>query len=404
MNNERKKILMAAYGGGHVNLMVPVYKELCRDYDIAFLGLSIAGAVLKAEGIPYKQYIDYEDEIMDEDAYRLGEEFADLWHVDGKVDRRESVMYLGACMRDLVNIHGEEKARELVKQNGRMPLLPLWTAAKIVELENPDIIVTTNSPRTERALTMAGRENNIPTLNIHDHLGFEPRHKLESDRIAVMCDITRNNLIRTGHDPEKIIVCGQPAFDSIVAETENYDRAALCKKLGLDPEGGKYVLLGSQAQWTREMLAAVVTAVKEIEPAHKLLIKPHPGEDKELYDELKKTHPEFTLFTDISIRELIAISEIMIALWSTVGLEAVLMGKPLIQMNLPEIPNMIPLFQYGISLEISDLSETGDKINTALFDMDYRQVFQKQRLELLANLISGQGTEKVCGLIRDMLQ
>ena len=54
-----KKILMASYGGGHVNLMIPLYQKLRTKFEITYLGLSIAANVLDREGIPYTYYSTY---------------------------------------------------------------------------------------------------------------------------------------------------------------------------------------------------------------------------------------------------------------------------------------------------------------------------------------------------------
>lgn len=388
---------MASYGGGHVNLMMPVYERLAAENDVVFLGLSIAAVRLDERGIPYRNYSSYAGAILDDDARRFGKELADLWHVEGKVPREESEAYLGACMRDLVLEHGEVKARKLLEQLGRKAFVPVYTARRIIEAERPDVIVTTNSPRTERALTLAGNAMGIPTVNIHDHLGFEKRHMLEADRVAVMCPITRDNLVRTGHDPRRIVITGQPAFDAILLELASFDRADLCRRHGLDP-AGRYVLLGSQKQFTEAMLADIFARVGNIE-RHTLLVKPHPGEDYAMYERLMPRFPHVRLITDVNIRELIFVSEAMIALWSTVALEAVLMQKPLVQLDYPELPNIIPLFQYGVALEADSAEAVGRQARRALTDAALRAELAGRRDAMFADLLTGRSTEAFANLI-----
>lgn len=383
-------------------MLVPVYQELKEEFDITFLGLSIAGQVLKRMGIPYKSFSDYENIIFDHRASLYGQELADLWHVDGKVPRRESEIYLGCCMRDLVYEHGEKNARAMIVESGRQIFVPMVTAQKIIEQETPDLILTTNSPRTELALTLAGKKLGISTVNIHDHLAFEPRHMLTADQILVMCEITKENLVKTGHDPQKIFITGQPAFDAILSELETYDRRTICAKLGLKPEK-KYILLGSQKQFKTEMLICIIRSIENSFPEFQLIIKPHPGEDYSKYEKLKRHYPNFYLLTDIPIRELIYISEVMIALWSTVALEAVLMGKPLIQFNLPELSNLVPLFQFGVAIESKSLNDLSKHLKTVLFDLGFRVKANKNKEKIFSCLLSGRSTESVANHIRDML-
>lgn len=391
---------MASYGGGHVNLMMPVYERLAPGNDVVFLGLSIAGIRLRERGIPFKNYSSYVGSILDDDARRFGKELAELWHVDGKVDRKESEAYLGACMRDLVLDHGEIRAREFLARLGRKAFVPKHTARRIIEVEQPDVIVTTNSPRTERALTLAGNAMGIPTVNIHDHLGFEERHMLEADRVAVMCSITRDNLVRTGHEPRRVVITGQPAFDAILHELASFDRATLCRRHGLDP-AAKYVLFGSQKQFTEAMLADLFDQIGSLD-GYTLLVKPHPGEDYAMYERLMPRYPHVRLITDVNIREIIFISEAMIAMWSTVALEAVLMQKPLVQLDYPELPNIVPLFQYGVALRAENAEAVGYLVRQALADVSLSAELMGRRDAIFADLLTGRSTEAFVNLIVDV--
>jgi len=394
-----KKILMASYGGGHVNLMIPLYKKLRKKYEITYLGLSIATNVLDREGIPYTNYSTYSDLIMDAAAEKFGEELAKRWHVHGKVDLRESVCYLGSCMRDLVNDYGEEKAWLKLESMGRKAFNPIYTARKIIEYVNPELIVTTNSPRTERALTIVGKRMGITTVNIHDHLGFDERHHLSADYVAVMCEITKNNLVRKGHDFARIHITGQPVFDNIIEQMNKFNREELCKKNDLDPIK-KYILLGSSRLFTEEIVESIIVTIEKFKPEYEMIIKPHPGENTALYNRLKVNYPNVHLYTDVDIRQLIFISELIIASGeSTITLEAVLMKCPVVQLNLSVIANLVPLFQYGVSLEVTKINQLQKIINTALNDKNFRKTFLHCRESTFSTLLAGKSTENVCKLI-----
>lgn len=400
-----KKIFFVVYGGGHVNLAIPLIKELRKDdfCETSVLGLSIAMKLLKQEKIPCKSIADFESIIMDDLAWRLGKELADKWHVDGKgINRRESEIYMGCSMRDIVMEVGEEEAFHKINEKGRNAFYPVNTMQKIVDYVKPDLIVTTNVPRMERAAVKAGLNMGIPTIAIHDYLGFERRHRLEADKIAVMCDITKENLVKTGHDPGKIVVTGQPVFDQIPGEMSTFSDDNLLEKWEL-PENKRFILLGTQTNSTSQKMVEVsMNAVSQLD-GYELIIKPHPGEDIKKHEKWIAEKKGVHLKPDTPIRELIFISDLTITIFSTIGFESVLMDKPLIQFNLTGKPNPIPLFQYGVSLNIETGNELLPAINKCLEDTKYKKSFESCRDMYFGDIIHGEGTKNITALIKRVL-
>lgn len=400
-----KRIFFVVYGGGHVNLAIPLIKELRKDnfYETTVLGLSIAMKSLKLEKIPYESIADFESVIMDDLAWRLGKELADRWHIDGKgIDRKESEIYLGSSMRDIVMEIGEKKAFCKINENGRRAFYPVNTMQKIVDCVKPDLIVTTNVPRMERAAVKAGLNREIPTIAIHDYLGFEKRHKLEADKIAVMCDITLENLVKAGHDREKIVVTGQPVFDQIPDEMEVFSSVDLPGKLEL-PGNKRFILLGTQTNSSSQaMVENAINDVSQLD-GYELIIKPHPGEDIKNHEKWISGKKGVYLRPDAPIRELIFCSDLTITIFSTIGFESVLMGKPLIQLNLTGKPNPIPLFQYGVSLNVENCNDLLPAINRCLKDTKYKESFEKCRNMHFGHIIHGDGTKNITALIKRVL-
>ena len=142
----RKKVFFVTYGAGHVNLLIPVIKQTISTgkFDVEVMGLSIAMETLKRENIPFKGIVDFQDLIMDEQAWRYGKLLADRWHVDGKgISRLDSEVYLGSSMRDLVNEVGEEDAWSKIESGGRRSFYPVASMRRIIDHVKPDFIVTT---------------------------------------------------------------------------------------------------------------------------------------------------------------------------------------------------------------------------------------------------------------------
>ncbi|MBI2252705.1 MAG: hypothetical protein HYU63_08230 [Armatimonadetes bacterium] len=289
----KKKILFVTYGGGHVNLLLPVIIEIKKKSEIesTVLGLSIAGKVLSQYNIDYKGFKDFFDINKDKRVLSYAKALAERWHVpDKEIPLKESMTYLGISMRDLVNSLGEEEAWKRVNELGRKAFLPITALREIILRVKPDLIVATNSPRAERAATLAGKELGISTLNIDDYLEFEPRHTLEADVIAVMCEITRENLIKKGHNPEKIIITGQPAFDKMVTEIKDFSREKIIENLNRKLNfkftvNDKFILFGTHhLPIMPKVIEAVIKSLSGLRNYY-LLIKPHPGEVADFHKE-----------------------------------------------------------------------------------------------------------------------
>ena len=65
-----RRALFVTYGGGHVNMVIPVARELARrgGWRVDILGLTTAGAVLRDAGLPS---LGFRDLVRPEDAGAL---------------------------------------------------------------------------------------------------------------------------------------------------------------------------------------------------------------------------------------------------------------------------------------------------------------------------------------------
>src|SRR5205823_15106388 len=134
-----KKALLLCYGGGHVNMIAPVHERLLSEGRMAStaLALSVAPRVFRDRRLPFKTPLDYADLTMDSRADAYGEELADRWHADSSgLSRRESAVYFGASMRDLVDEVGEDEARSRLERSGRRAFLPIKTIERIIDAED----------------------------------------------------------------------------------------------------------------------------------------------------------------------------------------------------------------------------------------------------------------------------
>jgi len=406
----KPKIFIACYGAGHVSMMTPVYKKLTFDkkVEVVALALSTAKNYFSRYDIRFKTLNDYKKIIMDKKSEHFGAMLADRWHMDSSgLTYEESILYLGVSMRDLVAMVGEAKAFRLLEEKGRQCFLPMSTMEKVINKENPDLIMTTNAPRMERAATLVGNKIGIPTINLHDDLGFKKRdYILSADKISVMSKITKDNLIEQGHDPDKISINGQPAFDTIEEELNNFDSDRIRKENGIS--NYPCLVLGTSMVGEKgkimDITPLVCDTIEALDKKYQLIIKPHPSEDVNAYKDFASTRTSKPIvISDINIRELLFISEALITFHSTIMIESVLMGKPLISVNITGKANPVPYLNWGLGLEVANKKEMLFAINQELKSKNFQKKFKDARNYYFGGSLDSRASERISNLAYSLL-
>ena len=172
MLGKKQTILFVTYGGGHVKMVIPIIKELQNkhhEYNIEVLGLPSSLNVLRSSNIKcfgFDKYIDY---LKDKDAIEWGNELAANNHSKNLgILLHESVAYLGLCYKDLVVRLGKKNAKKEFQKKGRNAFFPLTVMKRIIDDISPNLVITTNSPRSEAAAIEIANSYSIETLAMTD--------------------------------------------------------------------------------------------------------------------------------------------------------------------------------------------------------------------------------------------
>ena len=407
----KPKIFIACYGAGHVSMMTPIFKKLTLDnkVEVVALALSTAKNYFTRHDVPYKTLANYKKKIVDEKSEYFGEILAKRWHMEGSgLTYAESVLYLGVSMRDLVREVGEAEAFRLLEEKGRQCFLPICTMEQVINEEKPDLIITTNAPRMERAATIVGNNKGIPTINLHDDLGFKKRdYILSADKISVMSEITKGNLLDQGHDSSKIIINGQPAFDIIQDELINFDSEKIRKENGIGDL--PCLVLGTSMVGEKgkimDITPLVCDAIEDLDKKFQLLIKPHPSKDVDAYKDFaaaRSCNP--IVLSDINIRELLFISEALITFHSTIMIESVLIGKPLISVNITGEPNPVPYLKWGLGIEVTNHNELLYALNHDLTNHSFIGKFKVARNNYFGESTDNGASGRIANLAYSQLE
>lgn len=364
-----KKILFCCYGGGHVQSLLPLIEHFRNDpnYKVTILALTTAQKTLADKNI---DFLGYKDLVTSQDLniLQLGTSLAAQLELL-KINREETIAYLGANMQELIEVHGSDQAEKMYAEGGRAVFFPLRVMLRFLEKEKPDLVVATNSPRSERAIIEAATILKIPALCIVD--GFA-KHEISwicspnfGKYVCVFGASVKDNLINLGRPSEDIHITGNPAFDSFIEPVTLESIAELKRKLSINerqkvilyapsPEGYQHIFTKkpANAQLPRDILDELLKIAQEQKDVF-LIIRPHPSQGFDL-----KNIPE-NVYYDINqnLKDIISVSDIVVVLASTVGIQAQMMGKTLICCNQSVYADDIDYEDFGKVERVNSIKE-----------------------------------------------
>lgn len=359
-------------------MLAPIAQALVNaGRPFSFIAMTTAKLMMDRLGIPSIGFRDLL-EAIDIDAQRLGNELAAQLPLGGPVSPQETVAYLGASFRDLVDEFGEDQARRRYSESGRQAFLPVSTMRRVIERIAPDLVIATNSPRAERAAILAAGQLGIPSVCAVDLFALQEVQWIGqpgyASRVCVLNESVRKMFLAHGRKPEEVIVTGNPAFDQLTAPETATAGAQLRHARGWD-DGKKTVLWASQIEPERHpfndlsgdpsLPRQIERHLREIVAADenlRLVVRYHPSE-RVVFE--PGVRVDFSPLSEPISTLLHAIDAVVVTA-STVGLEGALAGRPVVS-----IDNSIftPDTQYsamGVSRGVTNLQDLKIALDEAL--------------------------------------
>ncbi|HDS08623.1 MAG TPA: hypothetical protein ENN73_00220 [Firmicutes bacterium] len=411
------KLLFIPSSGLHVKLFLPVIEKLKIGSHYEFSSLSLD----TFEGG------DAEKELQkNKIKFRSFEEFA---------DSGSGVRVWGTIRNLFLGKHGLKYPPRLLRS----------ILKNALKKENPDgVLIGNDNIRSLRFIIQICRELKITTFLIQDGLivpgkiqiteseTFSKRFELVfgqypepcfyggggADHIFVWGKSVKSGLIRNNIDPNKIHVVGNTKINSLIRITDR-DNTAYLKSIGL-PVNKPFILFattplkpnGPGTVQELKNTISVITGNLDSFPQLNFVIKIHPRESLDLYRDLIPPvfRSKLFLFKDEDIYHLIKGCEIIMTEASTAALEAMVLGKKVVLLNL----NRRELSQYSVEtvylknnvvLYIDNPGDYSNIIKKALSNQDIPEIREARAGFLRDNLVLGSenAAEKIIQIIDSVL-
>jgi predicted glycosyltransferase len=202
---------------------------------------------------------------------------------------------------------------------------------------------------------------------------------------------------------KNIIISGQSRYDTLAHPTDIYNKQKIFKKLGLDLNKKMILWMTSTHSLlpheNLESIDAIYSTMLSFEDAQ-LVIKLHPTEDQNapLYRKNNTYHP-IIANKETDTYALLFACDLMITKSSTTALEAIILNKPIVILNLSGEPDKIDYVKEGVAIGVYDKKDLKVVIKEILYNEKFLIVNRDDYIEKNLYLIDGKASERALNII-----
>lgn len=377
------KVLFVSYGGGHIGMVLPVMRELevlVPGAQCALMALTTGHRKAKAVRPDTLGYQDFLHLVDANAARRWGERLSE-GNTSPDVPLDETIAYLGINYLDLIAQYGETAAADLYREQGRYGFRPLHFMRKVMDALQPDAVVATNSPRSERtALDVAG-ERGLPAVGMVDLFGLDSdTYVLHEPKPAWTCVISegvRKRLIALGFPAEGVAVTGNPAFDGLSSRANAEKAQTFVERQGWQgltpilwtghlepPDASDPMFAGPRLGLKVEHALRDLIRVRN---DLALIVRYHPNEWHRFQRIPEQIRVHFSKPSEEPIHPLILASRAVVVQNSTVGLESAIAGRPVVSLEFADtVKNSFSMAKMGVSVPCHQFPDLPSILNRVL--------------------------------------
>ncbi|MFC1514701.1 CDP-glycerol glycerophosphotransferase family protein [Candidatus Omnitrophota bacterium] len=382
-----------------------------------FRGAADVAGLLKKANIACKRFGGYISWKSVTSLFKAAKLFLSSWRcIEKNKDFQRSWDFDGILLWGLVKSY----LRELFLRHFVKMAMFFELAANVAEREVPRAVVVTNEREySARLSVIAARARGISSLDLQRGAVADLADRgapVYTDKMVVDGRFARDILIRRGVPPEKVVVAGNPRYDTLKDIAVDSAGERVYGKLGLSRDKKLIVLASTFSNFfhtpgdKQKMIDVVLAGLKEFSDCH-LIIKLHPAEkDAGLYQKASQRAglSALSIVKDIDMFDLIASCRALVTSYSTAGIEALLMDKPLITVNLSDIQSdILPYAQSGAALGVYRKEEFVPALKKILEDESSQSALRQARKDFISEhcfAFDGRATERVISVIDEMAQ
>jgi len=300
-------------------------------------------------------------------------------------------------------------------------LIDLMVVAEhILEKHKPALIVSADDADQRcRIYSLLAREMGIPALLVQQGLTESdyPEWRFFSQTVvAAMGSGSQRDMIAQGVPHERITVTGHPGFD-ILASPQPDLCASVRADLGVR-NGEKMILFVSQPYYVgtfntpeirQEMIRAIVQACSLVKN-NRLVVKPHPGDDlRDLKGLIGSATQTMMADQTMDIVPLVKACDVVVTFFSTVALQAIYAGRPVVNVAFPGSGGLQLYEQSGATWVARSQDEIEINIRKligkdGMVEFKSRERARRNFLREMAYLPDGQATKRVLDLALNLIQ
>lgn len=418
-----KKVLFFTTNKKQLDSVIPLVKELQKDTATSVLLVDWYGrygntlSVLKGDKLFHKVFDGYSTFGINKIIWRVNKIFLENWHlIEDSALFKESLKYDTILLWDTVKPYLKELfLRHFCKITG------IYEAVeRLFNIETPKIIIVTNEREfNARICAIAARRKKIRSIGLIREMFADLPDRdppLYTDKEIVDGKYSYELLLKRGISPDKLIISANPRWDELFFKKEHPQKEAICDKLNINSDKKLIVLTTTflspymRKEEYKKLIKNVCAALKGDFLCH-LVIKLHPADNNGnlAYAVCRETGIEnVTIIRDIDIFDLISASTLLITSYSTAGLEAIMMDKPVMAVNLSMVrPEMSPFVSAGVAVGVYKEEALAGALKDILENRQLQEKLKIARQRFIPEYIQnfdGRAARTIAGIIINLLR
>ena len=396
-----------------IQTMIPIVKPIIDELEKQKISHYVVkydlwhdrmGKDLKEKNIDYFDLTSIEDQSNPKIKIII-KTIESVWNnAQKKGDFRQSIKYDGISIWELV----ADDLELLFPVSFNMSRIVRYTLnmEKLLKKSKPRLIIALDELSAfGLPLATLAKKNNIPLLIIQHGLFWENYTHIYGPSLATKKAVwgprIKKMLLERKFTKDQLIVTGCPKFDDIF-ESKNIDIDNVYKKIGLDSNKDTILFAAQPDDESKNAAKILCNSLKHF-PEKQLIMKLHPRETNMKYYEQICSNIDDRSFVNRThdLYELLCATDLVVTTVSTVGLESMMFGKPLITIKVDIAPNPFKACSVEVTTEYQ-LKEAIKKFNNEAF----RGEFTKRAKEYIydyAYKTDGKSKDRVMKIVHELL-